>query len=237
MLESRETAKYIRILSRSALLGGLSDELLSDEIMQFDLHKFGKASHGPGELTADGKFCILASGRLRLFSKDLTTGRELTTALIGPGEVFDVIALLEGAPRATNAEAIDKLEILSAPIAVMRDWISRHPEFNSKFVPYLAGMLSQLTELSVGLALHSTGIRLAKLLLHHLDPSTPTPKLLLINDLSTKDIAKLIGTVRGVVSRDIQTLKQLGILDSGRRRLEVKDVESLRRLVDGSDSF
>ena len=70
-------------------------------------------------------------------------------------------------------------------------------------------------------------MRLAKLLLDHIDPHSKGLDLRLVHDLSHENIAAMIGTVRQVVNRHLQQLKQEGTIDFRRGRLEIKSAEQL----------
>jgi len=54
----------------------------------------------------------------------------------------------------------------------------------------------------------------------------------MIENLSHAEIAKLIGTVRHVVDRHIKQLKQEEILETGRRKLALKNMEKLQEKLE-----
>lgn len=69
-------------------------------------------------------------------------------------------------------------------------------------------------------------MRLAKLLLDHLDGKESTSGLRLIHHLPRETIAAMIGTVRQVVSRHLQAPKP-GAIEYRRGRLLLKDAERI----------
>ena len=76
--------------------------------------------------------------------------------------------------------------------------------------------MRQIANLTFDLALEDTGTRLMKLFLKHTVQNNPYPNLKLINDLSNEELAGMIGTVRVVVNRYMQKLKEEGIIDAHR---------------------
>lgn len=65
-----------------------------------------------------------------------------------------------------------------------------------------------------------------RLIIDNLDPKTQQPTLL--NNLSNSEIAKMIGSVRQVVERNLKQLKKDEIIESGRKQLRVKNLDRLR---------
>lgn len=182
------------------------------------------------------RFYVLLSGRLKVSRANPETGREQTIFLLGPGDVFDVVCLLDGEPHDVDATTIDDLEVLSASLGEVRDWIERYPKFNDTFLRYLGEQIRTLEELATDLSLYDTWTRLAKLVVTHMDPEHPH-KLRLISDLSHEELASMIGSVRAVVNRHIQSLKEEGILKTGRKLLEITDLDKLLSKIEGALGF
>ncbi|WP_197530672.1 Crp/Fnr family transcriptional regulator [Bythopirellula polymerisocia] len=177
-------------------------------------------------------FFIVVEGRVKLVSRAEANEREITLFLLGPGEAFDVVSLLDKQAHNLTAEALDDVTLLSASADQVRNWISHHPEFNRTFLPYLGRKMSLLSELASDLTLHDTGIRLARLILRHVDPSSSKHEVNLINNLSHEELANMIGTVRVVANRQIQNLKRRGIIDARRGHLVVNDLDALVKQCD-----
>jgi len=146
----------------------------------------------------------------------------VTLFLLGAGDAFDVISLLDGEPNPVNLEARDDLELLSAPVGEVREWIGRHPEFNLSFLPYLGRQMRVLADL----ALHDIETRLARLILRHVDDD-PQHSLRLIYDLSHEALGEMIGSVRVVVNRQLQHWQREGVIVSHRGKLMVQELEVL----------
>jgi CRP/FNR family cyclic AMP-dependent transcriptional regulator len=65
---------------------------------------------------ADGRY-IVATGQVRVLIED-APGRDLTLDMLGPGDMFGEVALLDGQPHAASFEAHSSCEIVFIPSAV-----------------------------------------------------------------------------------------------------------------------
>jgi CRP/FNR family transcriptional regulator len=179
-----------------------------------------------GKTTSQRLFVII-NGRVKMSKINPDNGRELTFFLMSPGDVFDVICLLDEYEHDVALTPLDNIEALYAPIADVRGWIGKHPEFNRAFLPYLGKRIRALEELAADLTLHDTITRLSRLILRHVNCGEPCKKIKLINDLSHEELAHMIGSVRAVISRHMQKLNNEGIIKSKRKYLEIKEIHSL----------
>ncbi len=216
----------MRRLRRSPLFSSLTDELLRDMLGHFRRETWRKGRCSLG-LEIEQRFYVILSGRLKMGRINPETGRMVTLFLLKPGDVFDVISLLDGNHHHISIEAIDDLELLSASVEEVRQWIQLHPEFNRGFLPYLGRQMRLLADLAGDLALHDTETRLARLILRHINAEGSGNQLNLIHDLSHESLAEMIGTVRVVVNRQLQHWQREGVVIAKRGRLEIQEIESL----------
>jgi len=214
------------LLRQSSLFSSLTDTVLRDMLRHFrrETWKKGRCPSGSG---TEQRFHVILSGRWKMGQTNPETGRMVTLFLLGPGDAFDVISLLDGKPNPVILEARDDLELLSTPVAEARRWIELHPEFNRGFLPYLGRQMRQLADLAGDLALHDTETRLARLILRHIDNGNPAHPLHLIHDLPHETLGEMIGTVRVVVNRQLQHWQREGVIISRRGRLEIQELEAL----------
>lgn len=223
---------YHALLSQSPLFHGCDRQFLQDRLLQLKSVEYPRGSIVLEAQQTKDTFFIVVAGRVKLVSRAEANEREITLFLLGPGEGFDVVSLLDKQAHNLSAEALDDVTLLSAPAEEVRNWIAYHPEFNRTFLPYLGRKMSLLSELASDLTLHDTGIRLARLILRHVDPGSSTHEVPLINNLSHEELANMIGTVRVVANRQIQNLKRRGIIDARRGHLVVKDLDALIKQCD-----
>lgn len=171
------------------------------------------------------KFNILIKGRLKIFKINPNNGREFTLFLLSQEDVFDIFCLLDGSSHQLYYETLDEVLVLTTPIEKMRKWVEDHPEINKSLLPYLGKQMRQLEEYASNITLIDISTRLARLILTHINKQSH--QLELINDLSNDEIANLIGSTRAVVNRHIQDFKNSGILKTGRKKVEIRNLELL----------
>lgn len=190
---------------------------------------FQKALKRDTRITGDGdqEFYLVVSGRAKVSVYHPETGREHILSLLGSGDCFDVVSLLDAKPRNAVLTALDDVEFLTTPLSTARKWLLDHPDFNNTFLPYLGDQMHQLADQVEDLALYDTEARLARLILRHITSNAPVHGLRLINDLSQETLAAMIGSVRVVVGRQIQKWKQDGTLINERGHWSVDDLQAL----------
>ncbi|WP_197051698.1 Crp/Fnr family transcriptional regulator [Salegentibacter sp. Hel_I_6] len=165
------------------------------------------------------KFHIIISGRVKIFQTDIDTGREFTLFLLRKNDFFDVISLIEECSHKLYYESLEEVKMLTTPTLKMRQWLQDYPLLNQRLLPYLGKQLLTLEEYAINHTLLEIPARLARLILKNLNQESK--KLEFINDLSNEEIANLIGTTRAVVNRHFQDFKNEGILQIGRKEMEV----------------
>lgn len=224
-------------LRQSPLLSGLDDDALRSLLPRLRLERVDKRYVFSQQRVVE-RFYFLLSGRLKLYGENPDTGRTLTLFLLGEGDAFDVLNLLDGSPSGLSVEALDDAELASTPIEEARRWLSEHPPFNQAFLRYVGSRIRQLSELTSDIALHGIEARLAKLILRHVDESQPEHPVKLINDLSDEEIAAMIGSVRAVVNRQLQHWRREHVLASRRDPLKPSELHALIEQIeeDGQDT-
>ncbi len=225
-------AHTLEILKQSELFSGLEDAVLQDMLLMFRRETWLKKSIVMDPEQTLKHFIVIISGRVKVIRINPDTGREFTISMLGAGAAFDVLPLLDGKRHNVSFIALDDIEALSAPFDIVHGWIERHPCFNGSFLPYVAKRMRQIANLTFDLALEDTGTRLMKLFLKHTVQNNPSPNLQLINDLSNEELAGMIGSVRVVVNRYMQQLKEKGIIDAHRGSLEIKDLHALVEMIE-----
>jgi CRP-like cAMP-binding protein len=217
------------VLSHSPLFKGVGHAPL-----KLWAHAFLRESWTKGQLVADRAECarsfrVIVRGRVKIVRTNADDAREVTLWLLGPGDGFDVVSLLDGEPHAVAAWALDDVETLAVPLRTMQQWLDRSAPLRLAMHRYVAHQLRALTDLAGDLALHDTMTRLAGLLLRHANIAGTGHRAAssLISDLSHEELASLIGSVRVVVSRLLAELKREGVVELRSGTIRVLDLKRL----------
>ncbi len=207
---------------------------LKDEINRYGkLIKFKKDEYIFDSDDATRHFYIFISGRVKVYQMNLDNLKEQTIFILGAGDMFDTITLLDGKIHEIITEILEDGEALKLPIEKVRGWIETNAAFNRIFFPYVASQMRRVEKLASELSLYNTHERLIHLILDNLKPNKIGTKTLLQN-LSRTEIASLIGTIRHVVDRHINELKDAGIIETKRKNIIIKDIQKLLKKLKNS---
>ncbi len=176
-------------------------------------------------------FYIILRGKVKVYYMNINSGKEQTIYLMGRGDMFDTVTLLDSRPHEIMSEVLESGEALRLPLRKVKEWIFKYPPFGEIIMKYVASQLREVEQLASDLTLLDTRERLIKLIVENLEKSKKSGVNMLQN-LSRAEIANLIGTVRHVVDRHINQLKKEGILDTTRKRFALKNMQKLQEKLD-----
>ena len=225
--DSPHYAHCLEILGQSPLFASLDDAVLQNMLGIFHYETRDKNESAMSPKQDSDRLYIVISGRAKVSVYNPDSGKEYIMFLIGPGDGFDLISLLDGEWHDAVATALDDMEVLSTTVGHAIAWLNQHPDFNRTFLPYLGKQMHVLADQVADLSLYDTEARLARLILRHLVPDNLPNDINLINDLSQETLASMIGSVRVVVTRHLQKWKQKKIISGKRGDWTVLDLQAL----------
>jgi CRP/FNR family cyclic AMP-dependent transcriptional regulator len=175
----------------------------------------------------DGLYGIL-TGRVA-FTVDSVNGKGLILNVLGPGEFFGEIALLDGKGRTATAVARDACHLLFIARQEFMTFFGDRPEAMSRIIELLCARLRRSTEYIADTAFLDLSTRLAKQLVNlaHDDGSSHAPAL----RISHAELAAMLGVSRERVSMQLAAWSDRGILDQGRGQLVVRDRQALQHVI------
>ena len=223
------TSPAYRVLRNSPLFRELDEALFTSIITtltpdHWPRHQLVMTPHDTLQ-----RFYVLVSGRVKVVKQSQVTGREITLFLLGPGDGFNVVSLLDSQRHEVSVETLDDVEAVSAPLEQWWTWMEAYPAFHRTLHHYIDRCMQQLAELASDLALYDTMTRLVHLILRHFDENGKDrrPHANLIKDLPHDELAHMIGTVRVVLNRLLGELRRDGIIDTQGGELHVRNLEKL----------
>jgi CRP/FNR family cyclic AMP-dependent transcriptional regulator len=170
---------------------------------------------------------LLKEGRIQLY-RISPDGKKLVIATIGPGSIFGEMALIGQGMHNSFAEAVEDCVL----------WVMSREEVERLLVtkPMVALRLFE----SLGRRLKEAEVRLEELAFRGI-PSRLASRLLqladeqgsdIITGLTHQDLGEQIGTYRETTTQTLNTFKAQGLIDIGRKRIEIIDREGLQRAAD-----
>jgi len=153
---------------------------------------------------------IVLSGRLKVMMSD-SDGKEVILSILGPGEFFGEMGLIDDEPRSASVVTIEPCELLAI---AKRDFKKCLLENNEMAMAVMRGLVRRLREADrkIGsLALLDVYGRVARLLLDMAE--NVNGEKVVTKRLPKQDIAKMIGASREMVSRVMKDLQTGGYIE------------------------
>jgi CRP/FNR family transcriptional regulator, cyclic AMP receptor protein len=179
---------------------------------------------------SDDVFFLLAgNARVTIRSAD---GKAVSFRELGPGGMFGEYAAIDARPRSANVEARTNCLIVSMPAAAFRQLLDTEPNLSNALLNHFVMEIRELTTrvyefstLAVRYRIQAELLRLARL-------STPAGRTARIVPAPTHaEIASRTSTHREAVTRELNRLAKIGILEQLNRELWITDVDRLAGLV------
>jgi CRP/FNR family cyclic AMP-dependent transcriptional regulator len=149
-------------------------------------------------------------------------GERLILNVLGPGDLFGEIALLDGQPRTADAMAAEPCELFLLRRNDFLSFIEREPRIAIRLIELLCLRMRWMSERMEEVALLPLHARMARRLAG------------LAQDFGTElhltqsDLSEFVGGARESVSRQLQKWRRAGIVELRRGRIVILDDERLR---------
>jgi CRP/FNR family transcriptional regulator len=179
-------------------------------------------------------FCVVKSGHVKIL-RHSRTGRDVVLDLLGPGEVFGGVAVIEKRPYPAAAQATETTVVLKIPAEAMITVAERHPSFIKEIALMIGRRLRAAHDSVKSLAVDPVEARLAAALLRLAEREGTRGKqgVTLPYHLTRQSLADMTGTtVETAIRIASRWLKEGLVLEEG-GRLVLADVEALRELALG----
>ncbi len=219
-------------LARSPVFGPLPTPVLDGlaASMQRRLFKRGQVifhQEDPGAAVY-----VIESGRVKVVLENVD-GEEMLLRVLGSGEIFGELALLDGQPRSATVAALEDSVTYVLERSVFLQFLRAEPEAALHLLGALADLIRRLTEQVEDLALLDVPRRLERKLLELAEAyGQPGPRGVLIDlRLSQRELASMIGTSRASVNQCLASLEARGIIVRDGQRIVVRRIEALRPLT------
>jgi CRP/FNR family cyclic AMP-dependent transcriptional regulator len=163
---------------------------------------------------------IVLSGRLKVMMSD-SDGKEVILSILGPGEFFGEMGLIDDEPRSASVVTIEACELLAI---AKRDFKKCLLENNEMAMAVMRGLVRRLREADrkIGsLALLDVYGRVARLLLDMAE--NVNGEKVVTKRLPKQDIAKMIGASREMVSRVMKDLQTGGYIEMRGSNIVLRD--------------
>jgi CRP/FNR family transcriptional regulator len=223
----------LRLLSMVDILEPLSQDEIKELSRRIpDTHyQQGQLLYTPKE-RSEALF-MLKKGRVRIYRVS-PDGREFTLTVRGPGTVFGEMSLTAQRLENAYAEAMEPVTVCKMRRLDFERLVMDRPQVGLKVMSVLSERLFLAEDRMEDIALKDVPSRLASFILQLVEsqgvmtgegPKIPTR-------YTHRQLATMIGSKRETVTKAFTLLQQAGAIELKRRRIHVRDVETLKRVAD-----
>jgi CRP-like cAMP-binding protein len=207
------------------LFRGLSGEEIEAVAKNTTSRRFGRGSTIILAEQEGDAFFIIQQGRVKV-SVSREGGREVILSLLGVGQVFGELSLLDGKPRSADVIATETTELIMLRRPDFLRLITEKPSIVIALLTELTSRLRKVDYKIAGLALLDVTNRVSKTLLQLASEGGERHEqgVLLTNRPTHQQLAQMSGTTRETVTRVLRQLEEQGYIECrGRDILILRD--------------
>lgn len=219
----------VDVLGQSLVLRGLPRDELERlaSTMRRRTYRRGEAvfhQGDPGELLH-----VVYEGRLKIVLPD-AAGDEAVLAILGPGDLFGDLALLDGGARSATVVALEPVETAILSRAEFVGLLRRSPAVVDGLLATLAGVIRRLSDEVADLTFLDLHGRLAKKLLELAEAhgQSTDGSIVIQVPLTQEELAAMIGATRPRVNRLLGLYEDRGAIARRGRHIAILKPEVLR---------
>lgn len=173
---------------------------------------------------------VIREGKVRIYISS-SDGQEVTLAVLGPGDYFGELALLDGQPRSASAITLEPVEVYALQRSDFINAVIQHPRIAVEVMTVLSRRLRSTDSMVEDLLFLDVHGRVAKKLLDLAEQhGVETPEGILIDmRLTQGDLAALVGASRESVNKCIGYFLDKHFISTEKRKITILRHADLRR--------
>jgi CRP-like cAMP-binding protein len=219
-------------LKKINIFSGLSDSDMEMVSQVSFMKKYSKKEtiYLPGD--RGEQVYLLKSGRVKI-SKLSEEGKELILTMLGPGDIFGEMILIDDSPPGTIAEAMDETHICVIYRKDFEALLTRKPELSLRITKLIGLRRKELEAKIEDLIFRDVHSRLAHLLLRLAQEHGLKKERGILVDikLTHYEIASLIGSTRETITVCLNDFKKEGLIEFDRRKILLLNEAELKRKI------
>lgn len=179
-----------------------------------------------------GLLYIITGGKVKI-SYSSPEGQEAVLAILGSGDFFGELALLDDSPRSATAEAIEATDTLTLHRDEFLEYIDTNPAFARHVLNVLARRIRHLNNQISDIFFLDLPARLARILLLLADQhGLPAPDGTVIDlSLTQTDLAEMTGATRVSINKALGRFRRAGWVRVEGRQLTILNRRALENLI------
>ena len=179
-------------------------------------------------------FCVVRSGRVKILRQS-RGGKEVVLELLGPGEPFGGVAVIERRPYPASAQAAEPSVVLKIPREPIVAITERHPKIIREMALIIGRRLRGAHESVRSLSVDPVEARLAAALLRLAEREGKRARggVTLPFTLTRQSLGDMTGTTVETTIRIMSRWQKSGLVRDEAGRLALPDLQALRKIAEG----
>lgn len=225
--------EHTQLLGRIPLFSRLEAPELSALVSLAQSRQFAARQSVVEQGQPGGDVFAIVSGHLKAVTR-AASGKDVLLAIMGPGEIFGEVTLLDGSPRSATVTTLEPSELLVLKREDFLKFLEGSPKVTVKLMEVLARRVRRLSQRSEDLAFLDVSARLAKALCELFDAHgrpDPDGNNRLTLRLSQQELGELVNATRESVNKHLRHWVQQGLIRQDGGELVLLDPRALHSMA------
>lgn len=180
-------------------------------------------------------FCMVSAGRVKIF-RHARTGKEVVLELLGPGEPFGAVAVIEKRPYPASAQATEPSVVVKVPQTPIVELAERHPSLIKEMALMISRRLRDAHASVTSLAVDPVEARLAAALLRLAREGARGARgIALPFQLTRQSLADMTGTTVETTIRIVSRWLKQGLVEDRDGRFVLRNPDALAARAAGEE--
>lgn len=182
------------------------------------------------EEDAGNSMFFIVEGKVKVLRSD--EDKEIIISLLGPGEFFGEMSILDGMGRSATVSAVENSKLFILQRNEFLDLLTNHPEVSISLLRELSIRLRNATNKIKALSLKDAEGKVATVLLQIADDVGRIRQgVVEIDNLPyQQELANMAGTSRETISRTLHSFAKKGLIEMEGSKIRILNYEQFRNL-------
>ena len=223
------------VLQRNALFSQVSDAEREAVLRQSSVQSYGRGESIWQRGAGVDFVGLIGSGFVKMI-RTHASGVEVTYEIMGPGQLFGLMGVLDGKGCPLSAVAVGSVELIQIPKVAMALVVQSSDAAREFALARAIGRMRDAQQMAATMFTGRADQRIAAVILHLSEAfGTRVGDVTRIDvPLSKQEIGEMAGTTTETTIRVMSKWQKLGLIRSGSRSVAIVDADGLRVLANGS---
>ncbi|MDP8256420.1 MAG: Crp/Fnr family transcriptional regulator [Candidatus Alcyoniella australis] len=228
----------IEALKNIFIFSGMSAEQLESIAHSAALDEFKRGDQIYWEQEPPEALHILVQGKVKLV-KQGREGNETIVGMVGQGETFGELAVLDGRPYDATALAMEPSTVLRLPRAEFISMLRSQPQIQGEIVLELVRRLRSCQEMLRSISSEQVEQRIARLLLKLAAQlgEQRSEQIRIGLHITRQEIANMVGTTVETTIRVLSRFTKRGLIETRSRIIYINDLKQLGEIAQQEDEL